>query len=164
MISSRLSNITTKKKKAKKRRNFKKKSKKYLDMIEQAIKNRKGNPTTDGRGMEKLIAIEREAAHFDQSTILNDDISIDPLQSNKEGVSSYDLHFDNKYNPLTRLEKEEIRLLGLQMNNFVEELEEQLMVELDDAYYEFVKIEDYFQTVEALEASEKEYESKGQHY
>ena len=74
--------------------------------------------------MEKLMAIERDAAHFNQSTILNDDISMDPLQMNKEGVSSYELHFDNKYNPLTKLEKEEIRLLGLQMDNFVKDLEE----------------------------------------
>ena len=80
VVSGRLPSNTTKKKK---RRKFKKKSKKYLEMIDQAIKSRKGNPTAAGRGMQRLVEIEREAAHFDQSTILNEDLSIDPLQSSR---------------------------------------------------------------------------------
>ena len=62
------------------------------------------------------------------------------------------------------MEKEEVRLLDLQINSLIREIEERLMAELDDAYQEFEQIEDYFQTVEALEASEQEYEAKAQLY
>ena len=94
--SGHLVNNNTTKKKAKKakktksRRKFKKKSKKYLDMINQATESKIASPAVNS-SMQKFMAIEHDA-----STILHEDMSIDPFHYGRD--DSFEQRFDKPFN------------------------------------------------------------------